>query len=104
MIKIDNKIHLYWNDIELLTDKLCEEITKIPNVTHISGLSRGGLIRPTSLTFFLESLKASSSSKLFLEKMTISEDNVASFNLSSWKTLTDSSSCNWLINCKTKIL
>jgi len=44
MIKIDNKIHLYWSDIELLTDKLCEEITKIPNVTHISGLSRGGLI------------------------------------------------------------
>ena len=45
MIKIDNKIHLYrWSDIELLTDKLCEEIIKIPNVTHISGLSRGGLI------------------------------------------------------------
>ena len=44
MLKIDNKIHLYWADIELLTDKLCEEIVKIPNVTHISGLSRGGLI------------------------------------------------------------
>ena len=26
MLKIDNKIHLYWNDIDSLVDDLCEKI------------------------------------------------------------------------------
>mgnify|MGYP003625569678 FL=1 len=44
MLKIDNKIYLSWSDVEDLVEVLCEKITKIPNITHISGLSRGGLI------------------------------------------------------------
>jgi len=45
MLKIENKIYLSWSDVEDLVGVLCEKIaTKIPNVTHISGLARGGLI------------------------------------------------------------
>ena len=44
MLKIDNKIYLSWDDIEDLVEVLCEKITKTPNLTHITGLSRGGLI------------------------------------------------------------
>ncbi len=45
MLKIDNKIYLSWSDVEDLVEVLCEKIaTKIPNITHISGLARGGLI------------------------------------------------------------
>ena len=51
MIKIDNKIYLNWSDVEDLVEVLCEKIaTKIPNVTHISGLARGGLIPAVMLS------------------------------------------------------
>jgi hypoxanthine phosphoribosyltransferase len=47
MIKIDNKIHLYWNDVEGLVDILCEKIEiylEKKEIDGIYGLSRGGLI------------------------------------------------------------
>jgi len=44
MIKINNKIYLSWGDIDDLVTVLCEKITKGPNITHVTGLSRGGLI------------------------------------------------------------
>ncbi len=47
MLKIDNKIHLSWNDIERLVDILCEKVEiylKDKEIDGIYGLSRGGLI------------------------------------------------------------
>ena len=47
MLKIENKIHLSWNDIEELVDILCEKIEiylEKDKIDGIYGLSRGGLI------------------------------------------------------------
>tara|TARA_R110000796_G_scaffold474_2_gene1549 strand:+ start:2008 stop:2412 length:405 start_codon:yes stop_codon:yes gene_type:complete len=45
MLKIDNKIHLSWDDVDKLVDVLCEKIvTELPNIDSVFGLKRGGLI------------------------------------------------------------
>ena len=44
MLKINNKIYLNWDDVSNLVEVLCERITKIPDLTHVTGLARGGLI------------------------------------------------------------
>jgi hypoxanthine phosphoribosyltransferase len=45
MLKINNKIHLSWDDINNLIDTLCEKIiTEQPNIDSVFGLKRGGLI------------------------------------------------------------
>lgn len=45
MLKVQNKIYLSWDDINYLTDNLCEKIiTDLPNIDSIFGLKRGGLI------------------------------------------------------------
>jgi hypoxanthine phosphoribosyltransferase len=44
-LKINNKIHLSWDDINDLVDILCEKIiTEQPNIDSVFGLKRGGLI------------------------------------------------------------
>jgi hypoxanthine phosphoribosyltransferase len=58
MIKIDNKIHLYWNDVEGLVDILCEKIEtyleKDIKIDGIYGLSRGGLIPAVMISHKLD--------------------------------------------------
>ena len=45
MLKIENKIHLSWDDVDKLVDILCEKIiTELPNIDSVFGLKRGGLI------------------------------------------------------------
>jgi len=45
MLKIENKIHLSWDDVDRLVDILCEKIiTELPNIDSVFGLKRGGLI------------------------------------------------------------
>lgn len=45
MLKIQNKIHLSWDDIQTLVDQLCEWIDKSELViTSVTGIQRGGLI------------------------------------------------------------
>jgi len=44
-LKVDNKIILSWDDLEILVDILCEKIiTELPNIDSIYGIPRGGLI------------------------------------------------------------
>lgn len=44
-LKIDNKIHLSWDDINDLVNILCEKIiTEQPNIDSVFGIKRGGLI------------------------------------------------------------
>jgi hypoxanthine phosphoribosyltransferase len=43
--KYNNKIYISWEDIDYLTDILCEKIiTDLPNIDSVFGLTRGGLI------------------------------------------------------------
>ena len=63
MLKIDNKIYLNWDDVSNLVEVLCEKITKIPNLTHVTGLARGGLI-PAVLVSHKLNLKYTSESSL----------------------------------------
>lgn len=45
MSKADNKLHLSWDDIEVLVEKLCDKITSSKlEVKDLWGLPRGGLI------------------------------------------------------------
>lgn len=44
-LRIDNKIYLSWDDINELTDTLCNKIINdLPNIDSIYGVKRGGLI------------------------------------------------------------
>tara|TARA_Y100000385_G_scaffold225060_1_gene235417 strand:+ start:1978 stop:2526 length:549 start_codon:yes stop_codon:yes gene_type:complete len=44
-LKIDNKIHLSWDDIQRLTDILSKKIMlECPQIESVTGLARGGLI------------------------------------------------------------
>jgi hypoxanthine phosphoribosyltransferase len=44
-LKIDNKIHLSWDDVNDLVNILCEKIiTEQPNIDSVFGIKRGGLI------------------------------------------------------------
>jgi len=44
-LKADNKIYLYWNDIDTLVNNICDKIRHDqPNIDSIHGIPRGGLI------------------------------------------------------------
>jgi len=45
MLKIDNKIHLSWDDISRSVDNLCKKIPfELPLIDSVHGIARGGLI------------------------------------------------------------
>jgi uncharacterized protein len=44
-LKVDNKIYLSWDDINVLVEDLCKQIIEQkPGILSVTGLKRGGLI------------------------------------------------------------